>query len=122
MGPSLVAMVETEPAHATLIEYHLKKMGISVQSFETGQSFLHTYAAFPVDVYMISDQLDDLPIELVLQEIEALNKKKTIIIMTTSHLTPYQSSLHDILYIRKPFSLKEFRDCVEPLLLQSNFV
>ncbi|KGA97602.1 hypothetical protein AJ85_16340 [Alkalihalobacillus alcalophilus ATCC 27647 = CGMCC 1.3604] len=122
MSPSLVAMVETEPAHATLIDYHLKKMGINVQSFESGQAFLHTYTTAPVDVYMISDQLDDLPIELVLQEIETLNEKKTIIIMTTSHLTPYQSDLHDILYIRKPFSLKEFRDCVEPLFLQSNCV
>ncbi|GAF64067.1 putative response regulator [Bacillus sp. TS-2] len=121
MSKFSVALVESEPAHAMLITYHIEKMGANVQLFESGKHFIDIYKNLHTDIFMISDQLDDLLIHEALNELESLPEAKRIIIMTTNHLKPYQSDKHQISYIHKPFSLREFRDSVEPLLLETHY-
>ncbi|KMK74678.1 response regulator transcription factor [Alkalihalobacillus pseudalcaliphilus] len=115
MSHHVIALLESEPAHATLIEYHLHKMGIHVHAFDGGHSFLHTVSSLESDVYMISDQLDDIPITDVLTEIDKIDERKVIVIMTTEHQPAYHSDVHQLIFIHKPFTIQEFRDCLEPI-------
>ncbi|WP_088103701.1 response regulator transcription factor [Halalkalibacter urbisdiaboli] len=113
-----VTIVEDEPSHAILMEYHLKKIEAKSILYHTGQSFLDNLNSLNTDLLIISDQLHDISVPSLLEQLETkvMNGNMTVMIMSTGRQAVLESSKYDIIYCYKPFSVQEFRKKVLSVL------
>ncbi|MCM3759774.1 hypothetical protein M3212_03115 [Alkalihalobacillus oceani] len=117
MGSFLVALLEDEPSHATLMEYHLTQLGAEVLHYPEADSFLEIETRISFHLIIVSDQLQN---ESTLAFITALEQQTTtpILVLTTGRQQRVHSE-KNITYLDKPFSIHEFRQTVETSVKQT---
>ncbi|WP_017726796.1 response regulator transcription factor [Halalkalibacterium ligniniphilum] len=116
MRPFVVTVVEDEPSHATLIEYHLELLGAQVNIYTSGALFMKNSGLDECHPLIISDDLDDFPITALLEHLQDDKAQpRSIVILSTGRNEELSSPFHHIHYLHKPFSIGDFRDTMSKL-------
>lgn len=120
-----VALIEDEPSHVTLMDYHLNELGINVTSFTSGQLFLQGMSLVQQEfsLIIISDQLYDTPILPFVQELEQ-SKLTTVpvLVMTTGRQEQVLSDKCEVHYLHKPFAIHDFRQAIQGILQEPTLI
>ncbi len=115
MNSFSIVLIEDEPSHAILMDYHLKQLTTHVSLYTSGHAYLQANEPIATQLIIISDQLQDENILHFMTELEKRNPIP-VLIMTTGREEQIQSKVHNIQYLHKPFSVQEFRQSVVSLL------
>ncbi|WP_100404987.1 DNA-binding transcriptional response regulator [Bacillus solitudinis] len=109
-----ITIVEDEPSHVILMEYHLRKMGIEAHLFQTGQAFIEQIHTIDTDLIILSDELQDVSASRLVNEVELMYRveKPTLMIMSTGRHPSLHSNTLKIIYCSKPFAIQDFREKV----------
>ncbi|BAB06743.1 response regulator [Halalkalibacterium halodurans] len=114
MQPFRVTLVEDEPSHATLIQYHLNQLGAEVTVHPSGSAFFqHRSQLSTCDLLIVSDQLVDLSIFSLLDIVKEQTKQPSVLILTTGRHELIESSEHNLSYLQKPFAISELRAAID---------
>ncbi|TWI57109.1 response regulator [Halalkalibacter nanhaiisediminis] len=115
MNSLTVALIEDEPSHATLMDYHLKQIGVTVHLYTSGQAYLQEMDTFSNQLVIISDQIYA---EQITDFVSELEKRSSVpmLIMTTGRQERVQTTTITIEYLHKPFSIHKFRQSVSAFL------
>lgn len=115
---SKVALVEDEPSHALLMSYNLEIKGKQVILFEKSEDFLDTVKDQTFDLIIINVNLFNSDGLQLCQQIKNKGILTPILFVTTSPSLQDCCNGTKLEYIVKPFSIKEFIQKVDHLLLE----
>ncbi len=113
----IIAIVEDEPNHATLLRYNLERIGYDVEHFETGEEFLRHNNSNAFKLIIINVQLGDVDGLKLCETIRNRGIDVPILFLTTSFAQEQCSCVYAMDILNKPFSLKDFFSKVQQMLI-----
>lgn len=111
-----IVLIEDEPSHTLLLQYNLEKLGYLVSAYGGQEHLVAAWRQQPIDLIIISVQLDETNGIQVCQSIRDKGILAPILFLTTNPKIVECSCIYAVDYLIKPFSMKSLGEKVEQMI------